>query len=107
MHDLHTAKHWLAGTFLYVRLGQNPTHYKLDSDAADRTLDERIGQICGRDIKLLLDAQLVSEEQSLKSTDFGNAMARYYVKFATMKALLSLPPRAKMSEIVSGYLCLS
>ncbi|MCJ1472198.1 Sec63 [Lambiella insularis] len=101
VHDLHTAKRWLAGTFLYVRLRQNPAHYKLDSNAADRSLDERIEQICDRDIKLLQDTKLVSKESSLKSTEFGNAMARYYVKFETMEVLLTLPPRAKMSEILS------
>ena len=28
-------------------------------------------------------------------------MARYYIKFETMKGLLSLEPRSKMSDIVS------
>ncbi|MCJ1414208.1 Sec63 [Xylographa parallela] len=101
IHDLYTAKRWLAGTFLYVRLGQNPTHYKLDGDVAERSLDERIEQICDRDIRLLQDTQLVTMEQRLNSTEFGSAMARYYVKFETMSVFLSLPPRAKMSEILS------
>ncbi|MCJ1393222.1 Sec63 [Xylographa bjoerkii] len=101
VHDLYTAKRWLAGTFLYVRLGQNPAHYKLDGDVTERSLDERIEQICDRDIRLLQDTQLVTMEQRLKSTEFGSAMARYYVKFETMRVFLALPPRAKMSEILS------
>ncbi|MCJ1284418.1 Sec63 [Xylographa opegraphella] len=101
INDLCTAKRWLAGTFLYVRLGQNPKHYKLDGDVAERSLDERIAQICDRDIRLLQETQLVTMGQKLKSTEFGSAMARYYVKFETMSVFLSLPPRAKMSEILS------
>ena len=101
VHDLPSAKRWLAGTFLYVRVQQNPAHYKLDGNAAGKSLEEGLGQICDRDIKLLQDVQLVCPEQKLRCTEFGDAMNRYYIKFVTMKALLGLPPRAKMSEIVS------
>ena len=100
MHDLHTAKKWLGGTFLFVRLAQNPSHYKLEGDAKGRSLDERIEQICERDIHLLQETNLVLTQDKLRSTAFGEAMTRYYVKFETMRALLSLPPKAKMSEIV-------
>ncbi|KAL8971707.1 MAG: hypothetical protein Q9197_003139 [Variospora fuerteventurae] len=86
IHDLHTAKRWLAGTFLYVRLGHNPAHYKLDGDATNLNLDDRIERICHRDVDLLVEAQLVvGVGEKLKCTEFGDAMARYYVKFETMK----------------------
>lgn len=101
IHDLYTAKRWLAGTFLYVRLGQNPAHYKLDGDATNLRLDDRIERICQRDINLLLEADLAKEiGGKIKCTEFGDAMARYYVHFETMKGLLSLEPRSKMSDIV-------
>ncbi|KAL8901398.1 MAG: hypothetical protein Q9207_005230 [Kuettlingeria erythrocarpa] len=102
IHNLYTAKRWLAGTFLYVRLGHNPAHYKLDGDATNLNLDDRIERICQRDIDLLLEAQLVTwTGDRIKCTEFGDAMARYYVKFETMKGLLSLEPRSKMSDILS------
>ncbi|KAL9027264.1 MAG: hypothetical protein Q9196_004190 [Gyalolechia fulgens] len=82
--------------------GHNPPHYKLDGDAASLNLDDRIEGICQRDIDLLLDAQLVTTVgDKIKCTEFGDAMARYYVKFETMKGLLSLEPRSKMSDILS------
>ncbi|KAL8734656.1 MAG: hypothetical protein Q9166_001312 [cf. Caloplaca sp. 2 TL-2023] len=103
IYNLYTAKRWLAGTFLYVRLAQNPAHYKLDGDATNLSLEDRIERVCQRDIDLLLDTQLVSDEgDKVKCTEFGDAMARYYVKFETMKALLSLEPRSKMSDIASN-----
>ncbi|KAI4110401.1 MAG: hypothetical protein LQ345_006992 [Seirophora villosa] len=102
IHSIHTAKRWLAGTFLYVRLGHNPGHYKLDGDATNLNLDDRIERICHRDVDLLLEARLVADGgDKFKCTDFGDAMARYYVKFETMKGLLSLEPRSKMSDILS------
>ncbi|KAL8962689.1 MAG: hypothetical protein Q9193_000938 [Seirophora villosa] len=102
IHNIHTAKRWLAGTFLYVRLGHNPGHYKLDGDATNLNLDDRIERICHRDVDLLLEARLVADGgDKFKCTEFGDAMARYYVKFETMKGLLSLEPRSKMSDILS------
>ena len=102
IYDLYTAKRWLAGTFLYVRLGLNPEHYKLDGEAAAQNLDDRIERMCRRDLKLLEDTQLVTHGDKLKSTEFGDAMARYYVEFETMQVFMRLQPRSKMSDIVSS-----
>ena len=100
--DLYTAKKWLAGTFLYVRLGLNPEHYKIDGDAVEQSLDDKIECICKRDLELLKKTQLVTSGDRLKATEFGDAMARYYIKFNTMQVFLRLLPRSKMSEIVSS-----
>jgi ATP-dependent DNA helicase HFM1/MER3 len=101
IHDMESAKRWLEGTFLYVRLGKNPNHYKIDGDSAEKCLNDRIEQICQRDINLLHDTNLVTSGANFKSTEFGDAMARYYIRFETMQKLLSLPRQARMSEIVS------
>lgn len=101
--DIETAVRWLGGTFLFVRLRRNPTHYKLRENADGKDEDEMLRQICEKDVTLLQDCGLVSSEGKLKSTPFGDAMARYYVKFETMRIFLSLPPKAKISEIVSAF----
>jgi ATP-dependent DNA helicase HFM1/MER3 len=44
---------------------------------------------------------LITKTTRLRSTEFGDAMAKYYVSFDTMKLFMSLPPKAKLSEIVS------
>ncbi len=101
IYDLYTAKRWLSGTFLYVRLGQNPEHYKLEGDPMGQNLDDRIEHICKRDLELLEEAHLISSSGGkLKATECGDAMARYYVKFETMQVFMRLQPRAKMSDIV-------
>jgi len=100
--DTSSAKKWLSGTFLYVRLRDNPDHYKLESDAPGRDLDERLENICTRGIALLEQHDLVSSTPRLCCTEFGDAMARYYLQFDTMKIFLAMPPKAKTSEILSA-----
>lgn len=99
--DLSTAKKWLSGTFLCVRMKNYPEHYRLEGDSGGSDMDQRLEQICNRDISLLREFKLIEGERLLKSTDYGDAMARYCVQFETAKTFLSLPPRAKLSEILS------
>ncbi|KAI9806094.1 MAG: Sec63 [Piccolia ochrophora] len=99
--DLSSGKRWLKGTFLSVRLLRNPDHYRLEGETDCRNIDERLEQICDRDIALLRENQLVSGEDRLHCTDFGDAMTRYYVKFETMQLFLELENKARMSEILS------
>ncbi|CAG8905940.1 unnamed protein product [Penicillium egyptiacum] len=98
--DVESAVKWLAGTFLFVRLRRNPTHYKLKEGANQEDEDELLRQICEKDIDLLRKCGLV-EAESLCSTQFGDAMARYYIRFETMKVLLSLKPKATLSETLN------
>ncbi|KAJ5296062.1 hypothetical protein N7508_010883 [Penicillium antarcticum] len=98
--DIDSAIKWLAGTFLFVRLRRNPTHFKLKEGANQEDEDELLRQICKKDIHLLREVGLI-EADSLCSTQFGNAMARYYIRFETMKVLLSLKPQATLSETLT------
>ncbi|KAL1956282.1 hypothetical protein VTO42DRAFT_7455 [Malbranchea cinnamomea] len=100
--DIESATKWLTGTFFFVRLGKNPMHYNLKDGCSREDEEEMLRKICGKDIKLLQENLLVTPQVPLKSTEFGDAMARYYVKFETMKLFLQLPPRAKISEILSA-----
>ncbi|PYI11603.1 DEAD/DEAH box DNA helicase [Aspergillus sclerotiicarbonarius CBS 121057] len=98
--NIDSAIRWLAGTFLFVRMRRNPTHYQLKEDADRDDEDEMLRQICEKDIKLLQECGLVSTD-GLRSTQFGDAMARYYVRFETMRTLLTLKPHSSISQILS------
>ncbi|RAH55827.1 DEAD/DEAH box DNA helicase [Aspergillus piperis CBS 112811] len=98
--DIESAIRWLSGTFFFVRMRRNPTYYRLKEDADKEDEEYMLRQICQRDIKLLQDCGLVSAD-SLKSTKFGDAMARYYVRFETMKTLLTLKPHSTVPQILS------
>ncbi|EAW06934.1 putative DEAD/DEAH box DNA helicase (Mer3) [Aspergillus clavatus NRRL 1] len=97
--DVDSAVRWLAGTFLFVRLRRNPKHYQLKEGATKDDEDEMLRQICEKDIRLLQETGLVASD-CLKSTSFGDAMARYYVRFETMKTLLALEPHATVSQVL-------
>lgn len=97
-----TAKKWISGTFLYVRLKENPEHYKIDGNGSSSNLEERLDIICKQAIALLQEHSLIKGSQRLQCTEFGDAMARYCLQFETMKTLLALPPRSKTSEILSA-----
>lgn len=97
--DLEMATRWLAGTFLFVRLRRNPTYYKLREGASEEDEERILRQVCEKDIKLLRESGLL-EMDRLHSTQFGEAMARYYVRFETMKILLTLDSKATISQIV-------
>ncbi|KAK5040369.1 ATP-dependent DNA helicase MER3 [Exophiala sideris] len=101
VYDLVTAKQWLGSTFLSVRMRKNPAHYQLNEVLHTPGDDGLLDQLCRKDVALLTEAGLVNEEPRLTLTEFGDAMARYYVNFDTMKSFVRLPPRAKMSEILS------
>jgi ATP-dependent DNA helicase HFM1/MER3 len=104
VHDVYSAKHWLAGTFLSVRMRQNPTYYKFSCDTGSRDADERLEVVCERDIELLKTSKLITEDQRFTCTEYGVAMSKYMVQFETMKLLLSIPKHAKMTQIVSKAL---
>jgi ATP-dependent DNA helicase HFM1/MER3 len=100
--SVSSAKKWLSGTFLYVRLKDNPEHYKIDGDAPGRSIDERLEKTCSNSIAVLEEYDLVSATPKLRCTEFGDAMARYYLQFETMKVIMALPPHSKVSEILSA-----
>ncbi|KAF2857666.1 hypothetical protein K470DRAFT_266674 [Piedraia hortae CBS 480.64] len=96
------AKKWLSGTFLYVRLKKNTSHYELDGKGLGENIDECIESICNNGIAKLEESNLIKLVPRLSCTEFGDAMARYYVQYDTMKMFMSLPPKARISEILSA-----
>ncbi|KAF2110578.1 Sec63 Brl domain-containing protein [Lophiotrema nucula] len=100
--DLTSAKRWLAGTFLYVRLKNNPEYYKLEGSKSGQSVDEQLDDICEREITLLQANSLVTTDAKFRCTDYGYAMARYCLHFETMQVIIGLQPKASLSEILSA-----
>ncbi|KAL7770114.1 hypothetical protein CFE70_000047 [Pyrenophora teres f. teres 0-1] len=102
IRDLMSARKWLRGTFLYVRLQKNSGYYKLEGARSEQSIEEQVDDICFRDITLLQETNLVSGQEDFKCTEFGHAMARYYVHYETMKIFMGLHSRCSPSEILSA-----
>ncbi|KAH0342210.1 P-loop containing nucleoside triphosphate hydrolase protein, partial [Aureobasidium melanogenum] len=99
--DLCAAKKWLAGTFLKVRLEDNPAHYQIIGDTPDRNLGARLERICESAISELKRLELIEQGSSFKCTEYGDAMARYYMNITTMELILGLPRKPKISEVLT------
>lgn len=103
--SLARAVQWLRGTFLAVRLRQNPDHYKLtDDNTRARTTDEQLGEICKAGIERLADVGLIKylegSESEFRGTPYGSAMSTYMVRFETMVMMLKLEKSMTMEELV-------
>ena len=101
INSLNSAKEWLASSFLNVRLQRNPDYYNLDSGETDGTPDDALLRWCENDLHLLCEANMVQDTGTLRCTEYGDAMARYCVKFDTMKTFLNAPGKAKVSEVLN------
>ncbi|KAF2153517.1 P-loop containing nucleoside triphosphate hydrolase protein [Myriangium duriaei CBS 260.36] len=102
VRSLPDAFKWLSSTFLQVRLRANPTHYRNENDPIGYTPDQSIESICTKALELLKSNDLVAPGQALQQTGFGAAMARYYVSFETMKSVVRLAQKPKISELLSA-----
>jgi len=93
----------MEGTFFFVRLSRNIAHYKISGKLKGRDAQEIVENLCEEHLQELRKFHLIEGAggQNIRSTEFGDAMARYYVLFETMKLFMGLQRKAKISEIVS------
>lgn len=107
IHNLETAKKWITGTFLYVRIQRSPNHYHTETASADTNYhmnpDDWVSNWCARDIEMLQSYNLVTGDSTFKCTEYGMAMSRYMIQFDTMKQLLDIPPGCQMEQLVSEF----
>ncbi|TGJ85011.1 hypothetical protein E0Z10_g3750 [Xylaria hypoxylon] len=101
IQDIQTAKKWIGGTFLSVRIRQSPSLYNLENVHNAAGVDEQMEEWCERDVKLLQDHGLVTKHTPLMCTEYGQAMSRYMIQFDTMRLLLSIPRSANIEEMLT------
>ncbi|KAJ2989041.1 hypothetical protein NUW58_g3671 [Xylaria curta] len=101
IQNIQTAKKWISGTFLSVRVRQSPSLYNLENVQTGAGADEQMEEWCERDVKLLQDYGLVTKHTPLACTEYGQAMSRYMIQFETMKLLLSIPRAAGIEEMLT------
>lgn len=105
--DTHGAKLWLKGTFLSVRLHQNP-HYYGDlthgksalKEISLENIEDQLEHICEAAIENLRDVGLVEGDAKFQHTEYGRAMSKYMIQFETMKRILAIPRGAKIQDLV-------
>lgn len=118
------AYRWLRGTFLYVRIKQNPQHYSdvvdngLDddtedgddtysADGRDRTVvqrpETRLEELVSSAIEKLKKEGLVEEDDTngtLTSTSYGDMLCQYSIRFPTFLSLKNMESGATTRQLV-------
>ena len=93
------AARWLKSTFLYVRIKKNPAYYRIDGKTL--SIDQTLEALCQKDLDMLFQKDLVRHSgEEIRISPYGDAMAKYYVRFETMCHILDLPQHAQMKEIL-------
>ena len=100
--DMKSAHKWLSSTFLRIRVARNPSHYQLKESTNPADTDELMHQWCEKDVQALLQANMIEKHGRMRCTDLGEAMAKYYINFETMKIFAAIPPKAKISEVLTA-----
>lgn len=100
--DQASAKQWLMGTFLCVRLQKNPDYYNVQQIRRGQELvEEALSSLSQTHLRLLEDAKMVEERNDrLQCTEYGHAMARYCVSFETMKGFMDIPEHAQLKDVL-------
>lgn len=102
--NVESAQQWLRSTFLYTRIKKNSGYYKLEGQTSNIGTEQRVVEICSKDLGLLVQEGLVDQmpDNSLHSTKYGESMARYYIRFGTMVKIIKMEPAPKTTSIVSN-----
>ena len=97
--DIGSAKVWLRSTFFYVRCRANPKYYGVspNDDAIDSMMEEK----CLKNIEVLQSHGLIENtEGKFRTTAYGKAAARYYVRLPTVYRILGMSGQAKLKDMV-------
>ncbi|KAJ1343260.1 hypothetical protein BSLG_002286 [Batrachochytrium salamandrivorans] len=99
---------WLQSTFLYVRIRQNPTHYRLKNCTAEvgrLSAETRLEAMLLCDLKRLSDNDIITidnNRQCIQPAEYGKAMAKYYLMFESVQLMVKL----KISSSLQTVCCL-
>jgi ATP-dependent DNA helicase HFM1/MER3 len=85
-----------------VRIRKNPTHYELPANISREKLDSIIKEMCVGSLQQLAMNEVIdmTEDCSLRPRDLGRSMARYYVKFETVKRFQNVTEQSSFSDVI-------
>jgi ATP-dependent DNA helicase HFM1/MER3 len=100
--DAESAKKWLRSTFFHVRCRANPKFYGLDATPGE--VEKMVESVCLYNLERLLNASLVgSSSGKLHLTAYGEAAAKYCVRFQTAEMIVGMNGSAKLKYVVRTY----
>ncbi|PBK92990.1 P-loop containing nucleoside triphosphate hydrolase protein [Armillaria gallica] len=101
--SISSAADWLRNSFLFQRIRKNPRHYALGK-GEDQIWEERVDDLVMQSISKLKESELITCSEDggdgqLSSTEYGDIMSKFYIRQATMKAILALPEQPSIRDI--------
>ncbi|XP_031478370.1 DExH-box ATP-dependent RNA helicase DExH17 isoform X1 [Nymphaea colorata] len=101
--DISLAIEWLKCSYLYVRLKKNPDHYGVKKGIHFEQLEKHMKDLCVQQVNELSKYGLVWTDEYgflLKPLEPGKLMAKYYLKFGTMKQVLLTSGKCSLEELL-------
>lgn len=104
IHSLSSAKAWLHTTFFFQRIQKNPGFYaigKEENQSWKSKLDDLVTQSLGSlRADLLISTEDDDDSDSVTSTDLGDVMSKFFVRYGTMKLILALPQSPSLKDVL-------
>ncbi|KAK9470828.1 P-loop containing nucleoside triphosphate hydrolase protein [Dipodascopsis tothii] len=102
VRDVGSAVRWLKSTFLYVRMRKNTAHYNIHRGARVSSLERMLERICVDTLNDLNETDLITIDGSerLEATDYGRAMALFYVQFPTARSFIRAPLHLSTGDVL-------
>lgn len=96
----------LTGTYLWVRLAKNPSYYKLEGADPHASPEALLRSICENAISKLkehkfLDAPGVAGSSPIMSTDLGEILAKYFLRYGTMLKLSQVKTNSSVRDLIT------
>ncbi|KAJ3121270.1 Sec63, partial [Nowakowskiella sp. JEL0407] len=102
--NMNIAISWLKSTFLYVRIKKNPSRYNLKITPYS-TIEKTLDEIFVKDLNMLLSNGLAKVDngnntamERIKPTEYGDIMAKSYLRFRTTVNFMKLKRNANVEE---------
>ncbi|XP_021313849.1 ATP-dependent DNA helicase MER3 homolog isoform X2 [Sorghum bicolor] len=101
--DIILAVEWIKCSYLYTRIRKNPENYGVKRGTPQDLLEKQIQDICVQKIHELVDYGLILTDEGafvLQPLEPGRLMAKFYLKFDTMKLIVKASASCSMEDLL-------
>ncbi|XP_077253583.1 DNA helicase ROCK-N-ROLLERS isoform X6 [Tasmannia lanceolata] len=99
--DISLAIEWLKCSYLFVRIKKNPEYYGVKKGIPRERLEKHMQEICVQNVNELSRCGMIWTDEYgflLKPLEPGRLMAKYYLKFNTMKDIMQTPETFSLED---------
>ncbi|KAJ0962512.1 hypothetical protein J5N97_027634 [Dioscorea zingiberensis] len=101
--DISLAIEWLKCSYLYVRIKKNPENYGLKRGIPCERLEKHMREICVQKVNELAEYGMIWTDEDaflLKPLEPGKLMTKFYLKFGTMKVIVTAPGSCSLEDVL-------